>query len=188
MKICIDEGCRNEPYKGRRFCLKCDYKRNRQKHLDAKKRLWLEDKSRLAEKNKEYRDKNREELARKKREFRKNNKQRVKVQKQKYYQRNKKKHSERNRAWREKNKAKVNASNKSRIKRVQKATPPWADMKAIKEFYFNCPAGHHVDHVIPINAADISGLHVLENLQYLPASENIAKHNRVDLEALNGTF
>ena len=58
------------------------------------------------------------------------------------------------------------------------ATPSWADLEAIKEFYRNCPEGYHVDHIIPLKGKTVTGLHVLANLQYLPAEENIRKGNR----------
>jgi 5-methylcytosine-specific restriction endonuclease McrA len=72
--------------------------------------------------------------------------------------------------------------NKPHIKR---ATPIWADLKAIKEFYFNCPNGMTVDHIIPLRGKNVCGLHVLNNLQYLTASDNSKKYNNVleDLEA-----
>lgn len=63
-------------------------------------------------------------------------------------------------------------------KRVRLATPKWADLEAIKEFYRNCPKGYHVDHIIPLRGSTISGLHVLENLQYLPAADNLKKSNK----------
>lgn len=57
-------------------------------------------------------------------------------------------------------------------------TPTWADLEAIEQFYRNCPAGYEVDHVIPLNGTIVSGLHVLNNLQYLTRSENASKGNR----------
>lgn len=59
-----------------------------------------------------------------------------------------------------------------------KRTPKWANLQKIKEFYLNCPEGHHVDHIIPLQGKNISGFHVLENLQYLPAKENLSKSNK----------
>ena len=57
-------------------------------------------------------------------------------------------------------------------------TPGWADKKAIREFILSCPEGFHVDHIIPINAANVCGLHVLENLQHIDANSNLWKKNR----------
>ena len=52
------------------------------------------------------------------------------------------------------------------------------EVDEIREFYDNCPEGYHVDHIVPLNGVAARGLHILENLQYLPASENISKGNR----------
>lgn len=69
---------------------------------------------------------------------------------------------------------------KARYKhRKKRNTPKWVDMKAIDAIYMECPAGHHVDHIIPLRGENVSGLHVPWNLQYLPAIENLRKGNRV---------
>lgn len=80
--------------------------------------------------------------------------------------------------WKKDNKETYNAYLASRKARVRMATPLWADLDAIRQFYFNCPSGHHVDHIIPLNGRDVCGLHDMENLQYLPAQENLKKSNR----------
>lgn len=60
--------------------------------------------------------------------------------------------------------------------------PQWADRDAIKTFYLNKPEGYQVDHIIPLQGKIVSGLHVLENLQYLPAVENNRKQNLYEVE------
>jgi len=50
-------------------------------------------------------------------------------------------------------------------------------MNKIREIYVNRPEGYHVDHIIPLRGKTVSGLHVENNLQYLPALENMKKHN-----------
>jgi len=67
-----------------------------------------------------------------------------------------------------------------RKRRHRIATPQWCDVEAIGRFVTGCPEGHHVDHVIPLRGETVCGLHVLENLQYLPAQENLAKSNKID--------
>lgn len=66
------------------------------------------------------------------------------------------------------------------IRRARKnnATPSWADLDAIKEFYKNCPAGYEVDHIIPLLGQNVCGLHVLSNLQYLLKTDNRRKGNK----------
>lgn len=66
----------------------------------------------------------------------------------------------------------------SRKARVKQATPIWADLDAIRDMYYNCPKGFHVDHIIPLNGYNVSGLHILENLQYLSKQENLKKSNK----------
>lgn len=51
------------------------------------------------------------------------------------------------------------------------------ERKAIANFYRNTPEGYHVDHDIPINHPLVCGLHCIANLQYLPAKDNLSKHN-----------
>ena len=61
-------------------------------------------------------------------------------------------------------------------------TPFWANIEEIKQFYINCPEGYHVDHIIPLKGKLVSGLHCIDNLQYLLAEENIQKSNSFTVE------
>lgn len=59
--------------------------------------------------------------------------------------------------------------------------PKWADISKIKEIYYNCPEGYHVDHIVPLQGTLVSGLHVEYNLQYLLAEDNLKKHNKFEV-------
>ena len=72
------------------------------------------------------------------------------------------------------NRVKAARRNASKLQR----TPKWADLNAIKQFYLNCPKGYEVDHIIPLQGVNVSGFHVLSNLQYLTKSENSRKRNK----------
>jgi hypothetical protein len=79
----------------------------------------------------------------------------------------------------DKNPGKYKAAAKEYEVRKQQAIPPWADLEAIRAFYAACPVGYHVDHHYPLNGRTSCGLHVLANLRYLPAAENLRKSNRL---------
>ena len=113
------------------------------------------------------------------------------------YHVNPEKENARTRAWRKANIEKVRTQEKNyrktspekyRAKNAKrradrlKATPAWADLKKIAQIYKDCPPGYHIDHIFPLRSPIMCGLHVENNLQYLPAKENISKGNRVSLE------
>lgn len=67
------------------------------------------------------------------------------------------------------------------VYRAGSATPPWFDKEKVDLFYSRCPAGFHVDHVIPLNHPKVCGLHTLINLQYLTEADNLEKGNRLEI-------
>ena len=96
----------------------------------------------------------------------------------KYNTKNRTKRAEWQKHYRENNIGIINSHVALRkAKRLQR-TPSWANLKAIQAFYLQCPKNMTVDHIIPLNGKTVSGLHVLENLQYLTRSENSRKNNR----------
>ena len=66
-----------------------------------------------------------------------------------------------------------------------KRIPPWANMEEVREFYKNRPDGYHVDHDIPLCGKHVSGLHVVDNLRYLPISDNCKKSNKFDIDVFS---
>ena len=61
-------------------------------------------------------------------------------------------------------------------------TPVWADLAEIALVYKNCPVGMHVDHIVPLRGELVSGLHTVENLQYLTPEQNSSKGNKFLVE------
>lgn len=88
----------------------------------------------------------------------------------------------------EKHHAQSLADGAARRAGINKATPKWADRKAIKCIFEQCIAttkatgqAHEVDHIVPLNGVNVSGLNVHWNLQIIPATMNRAKSNTFDL-------
>lgn len=85
-------------------------------------------------------------------------------------------------AWRRANPATDRALKAKRRASKLQATPPWltqTHLYEMAEIYANCPPGHEVDHIVPLQGATVTGLHVPWNLQYLTVSENRAKSNKL---------
>lgn len=66
------------------------------------------------------------------------------------------------------------------------ATPKWANPEAIKSKYaearrLTVETGiqYHVDHIVPLRSKIVCGLHVVWNLQVIPAVDNVKKGNRL---------
>jgi hypothetical protein len=86
-----------------------------------------------------------------------------------------------------KNKSKVNAQVATRHAAKLQRTPPWAVLDKIEEMYElaqfateESGVPYHVDHIIPLQGNNVSGLHIHENLQVIPATENLSKGNRFE--------
>lgn len=75
--------------------------------------------------------------------------------------------------------AKANSAKRRALLKL--AVPKWADLNKIKEIYNNCPTGYEVDHVIPLQGKFVCGLHVEDNLQYLPIKANRQKYNKFEM-------
>lgn len=77
--------------------------------------------------------------------------------------------------WYERNPKRALAMTREQQAKRMLRVPPWSETEAIRAFYEACPEGYEVDHIIPLQGLFVSGLHVLSNLQYLPALDNRRK-------------
>jgi hypothetical protein len=92
---------------------------------------------------------------------------------------NKNRHNLNNQRWAARNKD--NGREKSARYKASKrsATPPWFDKSSVDLVYKKAiELGLEVDHIVPINSANVCGLHVWENLQLLDGTLNKTKGNR----------
>jgi len=97
-----------------------------------------------------------------------------------------------NKRWQQANPHKVAAHAAKRRAVISERTPKWLteqDFDAIDWFYASAKMAeattgipHQVDHVIPLQGKRVSGLHVPNNLQVIPASENLKKSNHWSVE------
>jgi hypothetical protein len=89
--------------------------------------------------------------------------------------------------WATNNKSSRNAITAKRRATLLNQTPKWADLEKIKLFYIEADRltketgiRHEVDHIIPLQGKNVSGLHVHHNLQILTRSKNRSKQNKVE--------
>lgn len=99
---------------------------------------------------------------------------------------NPEKHRLRARRYQIENPGQVAANTAKRRAVVKRATVPWANLDAIRKFYYEAAsltkAGtvYHVDHIVPLQHDLVCGLHVEYNLQLLTGVENQSKRNKFD--------
>lgn len=106
----------------------------------------------------------------------------------KWREENRDKHNAVNREWNKQNKPKKAALESKRRAALLQRTPKWLseddlwmleqayELAALRTSMLGFP--WHVDHVIPLQGRRVSGLHVPTNIQVIPATENVRKHNK----------
>lgn len=137
----------------------------------------------------DYRKKNLEKTKQRQSEYRKNNKEKEQIRHRIYRENNLEKEKLKISNWQKNNPDKVNAKTAKRTSKRLKACPKWLTEDHIKEilnFYTlakeltkQTGLAHEVDHILPLQGKNISGLHVPWNLQVLPRSINRSKGNKI---------
>lgn len=118
----------------------------------------------------------------------KNKQKRILLRKEKYAA-NKDKEKASVKAWQQANKGKRQAYCAKREAKKLNATPPWLTKEhfhSIELYYLAAKWVQsilkekiHVDHIVPLQGENLSGLHVPWNLQLLTANENLVKSNKI---------
>jgi hypothetical protein len=111
----------------------------------------------------------------------------LEAKREEYYKHRAKRLSQK-RLYRQANKGKINALNAKRKQHIKQRTPIWVtaeELWLVKEAYELAEKRTnmfgfkwHVDHIIPLQGKNVSGLHVIGNLQVITAVENIRKKNK----------
>lgn len=141
------------------------------------------------EETKQYNKDNKDIVKERSKIFREKNKERLNEESRQRYRKNKHKKKDYARNYYLSNQAAYNYRTIKRKMLLIQATPTWARTEledfAISEMYDKAKRleeitgnSFHVDHIVPINSNIVCGLHCLENLQLLLASENLSKSNR----------
>lgn len=115
------------------------------------------------------------------------------VRSKRYYAKNPVAARKRVSKWKKRNKAKIRSQIALRRASKLQRTPKWltrAQKAKMAAMYAEAArrtketgVAWHVDHIAPLNGQTVCGLHVPENLQLLPAVENMRKGNRFLAEA-----
>ncbi len=161
--------CVSEAAKARARAYSREYMRKRR----------LEYPEKLAASLKAWRSRNRERVLNDKRLYRKRHPERVAVSLKRWREANAEQCVDDARLKYLKNPGAAKARAAKRRAALLQRTPLWADLDAIDVFYVACPRGFEVDHIFPLQGKTVSGLHVVDNLQYLSMPENRAKGNRI---------
>lgn len=177
----------DEDYRDRVVEARREEYRNNPEHrarvLEQCRKYYQDNRDAVRARQREYLSDNSEAKAARDRDYYLNNKDRVHQNHREYAKRN----PERARAWLSNARAKKQKRKLGTFGELDEFCIAEAhDLARQREEMFGFP--WHVDHIIPLNADEVSGLHKYDNIQVIPAHLNIFKNRRLiytnDLEWL----
>ena len=161
---------------------------NRERISAADKARYLHERDARAARSKVYRETHAEELPAKRREYRAANRDAIIAKDRQYYATNKERIAAKRKVYRAENAAKVAADSRARQLAKGRRTPKWLtgdDCWLMQQAYEVAQLRTrmtgfpwHVDHILPLQGRQVSGLHVPTNLQVIPGAENCRKSNK----------
>ena len=171
---------------------------------EQKRQYYLQNKKDIIQRQKQYINKNKDKIKQTRTLYRNKNKELIKIKQRQIYQNNKEKRLEYARKryienkdtiknkvkeYTKKNPHRTNAIKAKYRASKYNATPKWLTKQHLEEiaiFYkkakkLSNDTGilYQVDHIVPLQGANVCGLHVPWNLQILTKSENISKFNKL---------
>lgn len=168
------------------------YLENKDKCNASSSAYYEENKSKCLEWQSNYRKENSEKYKEYLKQYRIDNLEHLQALAKEWYSENSESVKKRVLQWAKDNPSKTRALGAKRRSAKLNRTPPWLteqDLSDIEDFYYLAKAltdttgvKYVVDHIIPLQGKNVSGLHVPSNLQILTDSENASKHNKYTIE------
>ena len=183
---------------GKRYCSKCNdikdlnaFGINQYTCNSCKKDYRINNKELIAKTNKLYYNSNKEDILSKRKIYYKENKGYINNRNRNYYKENaehfkkyrlinKDRRNKQSREWDLNNPEKKRACNNKRRADKSRATPKWYEKEKVEELYKQSSEEIHIDHILPLMNDLVCGLHCFDNLQAIPAKENLSKSNSFD--------